>query len=63
MENPSYVTSHYDVQKEQALPLCSPGFIGFVNRKRPGKAETKQHNDFKNAHKYSSMLMLEAAIN
>jgi hypothetical protein len=56
MENPCYVASHYNIQKEQALPFCSPGFVGFVNGKRPGKAETKQHHNFKNAHNYSLML-------
>jgi hypothetical protein len=56
MENPRYIAGQHDIQKEQALPLCGPGFVGFVNGKRPGQAETKQHNDFKNAHKYSLML-------
>ncbi len=42
--------------KKQAFPFCGAGFVGFINGKRAGKTETKQHNDFKNAHKYSLML-------
>jgi hypothetical protein len=55
MENPCYITGQYDIQKHQAFPLRGTGFVGFINGKRPRKAEAKQHDDFKNAHKYSSM--------
>ncbi len=48
------ITEDDDNEKERAFSFHGPGYIGFVNGKRPCGSKTKEHKGFKDTHTNAS---------
>jgi hypothetical protein len=52
MNNARDIACQHHKQEKNAFSFCGTGLKRLYNGKRPGKPETKQHNNLKNTHNY-----------
>jgi hypothetical protein len=50
VQNPRQIPDENYRQKKRAFTRGLSGFVRLINRKRPGRPETYQHDNLKNTH-------------